>query len=113
VLKSDCQLTVPRCHIKRAARTDFTGKYGLPLSAQDEKTFGSDLTANCTFGKECWRSSSFKLRQSSSESGRFMALAVNHFIPRAESGQLCERGRMHPFCEEKPCFGLVSISREM
>jgi hypothetical protein len=31
VLKNDCKITVPRCHRKLAARTDFTGKYDSPL----------------------------------------------------------------------------------
>jgi hypothetical protein len=35
-----------------AARTDFTGNYGLPLSEKTKKTFGSALAANGTFGKE-------------------------------------------------------------
>ncbi len=42
-----------------------------------------------------------------------MDYGVNFGIPWAESVQLCERGRTHPFCEEKPCFGFVSASREM
>jgi hypothetical protein len=36
------QITLPRRHRKAAARTDFTGKYGLPLSEKTEKSFGSD-----------------------------------------------------------------------
>jgi hypothetical protein len=39
-------------------------------------------------------------------------ICVNFGIPWAESVQLCERGRTHPFHEEKPCFGFVSASRE-
>ena len=31
--------------------------------------------------------------------------AVNFGIPWAETVQFCERGRTHPFREEKPCFG--------
>jgi hypothetical protein len=44
----------------------------LPRSEQAENSFGSVLAANGTFGKECWRSSLFKLCQSSSESGNFI-----------------------------------------
>jgi hypothetical protein len=36
VVRIDCQITLPRCHRKMAARTDFTGKYGLPLSEKTE-----------------------------------------------------------------------------
>jgi hypothetical protein len=63
------QITLPHCHIKTVARTDFTSKYDLPLSEQTEKSFGSVLAANRTFGKECWQSSVFKLGHLSSESG--------------------------------------------
>ena len=84
-MKSDSQITVPRFHIKMAARADFTGKYGLPLSERAEKSFGNVLAANCTFGKECWRSSSFKLHQSSSESGRFIRRSGNHYSTKHSS----------------------------
>jgi hypothetical protein len=66
---TDCQIIIPRRHINAAARTDFTGKYGPPCSEQAEQSFGSVLVANCTFGKEYWRSPISKLRYSSSDSG--------------------------------------------
>jgi hypothetical protein len=64
------QITLPHCHIKTAARTYFTGTYGILLSEKVEKSFGSALMANCTFGKECWRRADFKLCQSRSKSGK-------------------------------------------
>jgi hypothetical protein len=60
---------MPRSHIKTVAGTDFTSKHGLPFPEQAEKTFGSILVANCTFGKECWQSSIFNLHNLSSKSG--------------------------------------------
>jgi hypothetical protein len=62
----------PHCHIKTAARTDFTSKYGLLSSSQSEKSLCSILAANSTFGKEYWRSSIFNLYHSDSKSGRFI-----------------------------------------
>jgi hypothetical protein len=70
--RTDCQITLPLATIKTAARTDFTGKYGLLLSEQVEKSFGSVLVANCTFGKEFWQRSVFKLYQLRSESGSYI-----------------------------------------
>jgi hypothetical protein len=64
------QITLLHCQIKTAARTYFTGKYGIHLSEKVEKSFGSTLRANCTFGKECWRRADFKLCQSHSKSGK-------------------------------------------
>jgi hypothetical protein len=52
-----------------AARTYFTGKYSILLFEKGEKSFGSVLAANRTFGKERWQNSVFKLRYLSSGSG--------------------------------------------
>jgi hypothetical protein len=60
----------PLCHIKIAARTDYTGRKGLPLSEKTKKSFGSQLMTNRTFGKEYWRDPLFKLCQSRSKSGK-------------------------------------------
>ncbi len=64
------QIALPHCHIKTAARTNFTGKYGILLFEKGEKSFGSVLAANCTLGKEFWRGASLKLCQSCSKSGK-------------------------------------------
>lgn len=45
------------------------------------------------------------------EWGTILCKSLN--IPWAESVQLSERKRMHPFREEKPYFGFMSASREM
>src|SRR6266567_6313943 len=76
------QKTLPHCHIKTATRTDFIGKYGLPLSKKTEKSFGSQLMTSRTFGKECWRSSVCKLCHSSSKSGRFIRRSGNHYLTK-------------------------------
>src|SRR2546426_5668878 len=74
-----CHNNLPHCHIKTAARTDFIGKYGLPLSKKTEKSFGNLLMTNRTCGKECWRSSVCKLCHPSSKSGRFIWRCGNHY----------------------------------
>jgi hypothetical protein len=76
------KITLLRCHIKVAARTDSTGKYGLPLSEKTEKSFGSDLMANRTFGKEYWQGPLLKLCQPSSKSGRFIWRSGNHYLTK-------------------------------
>jgi hypothetical protein len=43
-----CHTILPRCQIKTTARTDFTGKYGLPSSEKTKKSFGSLLMTNRT-----------------------------------------------------------------
>jgi len=85
-----CHKNLPRCHIKMAAKTDYTGKWSFPLSEQTGKSFGSILAANRTFGKECWRSSIFKLRHLCSKDGRFIWRSGNHYSTKHTSGrELC------------------------
>ena len=50
-------------------------------------------------------------RESDSEMGR--CKSINHFIPWAESVQVCGRERTHPFREEMPYFGFVGASRDV
>src|SRR5262249_54712690 len=71
-MRTDCQLTLPRFHIKTAARTDFTGTYGFPFPKQVKNPGGSPYVANGTFGNIFWRSSGFKLCHSCSKSGKVM-----------------------------------------
>jgi hypothetical protein len=42
-------ITSPRRQIKTAARTDFTSKYGLPLSEKNEKIFWQGLSGKLHF----------------------------------------------------------------
>src|SRR6266567_6543542 len=67
-----CHNNLPYCQIKTAARTNFTGKNGLPLSEKTKKSFGSQFMTNRTFGKECWQGPLFNLCYPSSKSGRFL-----------------------------------------
>ena len=71
------------------------------------------LQENPLLGK--WRMHTALLREGISVSPATCAriMAVNHFIPWADSVQVCERKRMHPFRKERPGFGFVSASREM
>ena len=63
-----------------AARTDFTGKYGLPLSEKNGKIFWQRFHGKPHGSrKEYWRSSVFKLCQSRSKSGKFIWRSGNHY----------------------------------
>jgi len=64
-----CHQNLPRGHRKMAVKNRFLMQIQLVFSRTDEKSFGSVLVANCTYGKAYWRSSVFKLHYSSSESG--------------------------------------------
>jgi len=79
------QITLPHCHIKKAARTHFTGKYGIFLFEKGKKSFGSVLVANCTFGKEYWQSSIFKLIHSRSKSGKVIWRRWNLIVTKHTS----------------------------
>src|SRR6266566_9361469 len=74
-----CHNNLPHCQIKTAARTNFTGKNGWPLSEKTKKSFGSQLMTNRTFGKECWQGPLFNLCYPSSKSGRFLWRSGNHY----------------------------------
>ena len=53
--------------------------WACPFPKEPKKSFGSDFTANCTFGKECWQSPVFKLHHSRSKDGSFIWRSGNHY----------------------------------
>jgi hypothetical protein len=83
-----CHNNLPHCQIKTAARTNFTGKNGLPLSEKTKKSFGSQFMTNRTFGKECWQGPLFNLCYPSSKSGRFIWRSRNHYSTKHNNGQV-------------------------
>ncbi len=106
------QITLLRCHRKTTAKADFTGKYGWPFSDQVEKSFGSFLATNCTFGKEYWRRLIFKLYQSCSKSGNFIWRCC-HGIMTKYSFPLYRASFSHNLvpasCDETPPVSFIRI----
>jgi hypothetical protein len=86
-----CHNNLPHCQIKTTARINFTGKNGLPLSEKTEKSFGSLLMTNRTFGKECWRGPLFNLCHPSSKSGKFIWRSGNHYSTKHNLGGSMKR----------------------
>src|SRR5258708_10573774 len=70
VVRIHRHITLPRCHRKMAARTDFTSKYGLPYSSPRGKIFWQRLSVKLHFLQRIMASVSFKLCQSRSKSGK-------------------------------------------